>query len=194
MSHSREEAEVRFFTGKVEDIFSSPSFSFKILEDDETFQPRQVGAVTLASESVRGTFEIVDGDRLGIFEIDRDTGMISTTKPLDRERQSAFALKVAIAISGVKTFSECVVKVDVQDLNDNVPSFEKSEPKLISAETNSAVGQPIHRVLAEDPDDGDNGRVGFRLEDKTGYFSIDETSGKNKFLFGNSSTFHYIGS
>ena len=139
--------------------------------------------MTLASDSVRGSFEILDGDRLGIFDIDKDTGMISTTKLLDRERQSAFELKVAVAVVGAasKTFSECVVNIEVQDLNDNVPSFEKNEPKLILAETNSAIGQPIHRVVANDPDDGDNGRIGFRLEDKTGYFAIDENSGKKNF-------------
>jgi Cadherin domain len=111
------------FFNKSDEIFSSPHFSFKILEDDgrsvvadATFQRRQVGVVTLASEAIRGTFEIVDGDVFGVFEIDADTGLITTTKSVDRERQPTFHLKVVVAVFGSKTFSECSVRVDVEDL------------------------------------------------------------------------------
>jgi len=65
--------------------------------------------------------------------------------------------------------------------NDNVPNFETNEPKVIFAKSDSAIGQPIHRVAAEDADLGDNGRVGFQLEDKSGYFSIEQSEGERLF-------------
>ena len=109
----REEAEVRFFTSKGEDIFSSQEFTFKLVEDasDVSFERRQVGVITLATETIRGTFVIVDGDPSGIFDVDKDSGVISTSKPVARERNAAFELKIVVAIFGTKTFSECLVKI-----------------------------------------------------------------------------------
>ena len=181
----REEAEVRFFTSKGEDIFSSQEFTFKLVEDasDVSFERRQVGVITLATETIRGTFVIVDGDPSGIFDVDKDSGVISTSKPVDRERNAAFELKIVVAIFGTKTFSECLVKIEIDDLNDNSPIFVANEPKLIFAKSDSAIGQPIHRVVVEDGDFGDNGRLGFTLEDKSGYFLVDENEGERINMF-----------
>ena len=127
---------------------------------------------------IRGTFDIVDGDPNGIFEIDRDTGLISTQKSVDREKQSEFQLKVVVAILSTKTFSECFVKIEIEDVNDLVPVFSSDEPNSVSVKSDSALGQPLHRVGVEDGDFGDNGKVTFKLEDKSGNFAIDPNEGK----------------
>jgi hypothetical protein len=177
---------VRFFAAKVDNVFSSHEFRFAIAEDDgrsadATFRPRQVGRVTLASEAVRGSFYIVDGDEAGVFDIDQDAGTITTRKSVDRERGASYRLKVVVQIFGERTFSDCDVVVDVEDVNDNVPTFALEEPAVVSVRSDSAVGQPVHRVSVEDEDFGDNGKIGFRLEDKSGYFAIDPDTGT---LFG----------
>jgi hypothetical protein len=122
-------------------------------------------------------FDIVDGDPNGVFEIDRDTGLISTQKSVDREKQSEFKLKVVVAILNTKTFSECFVKIEIEDVNDLVPVFSVDEPNSVLAKSDSALGQPLHRVSVEDRDLGDNGKITFKLEDKSGNFAIDPNEG-----------------
>jgi hypothetical protein len=179
---NRDDAEVRLFSNKTDGIFSSPEFIFKTTEDDgrsvdSTILHRQIGYVTLASETLRGTFDIVDGDPFGVFEIDRDTGLISTQKSVDRERQAEYRLKVVVAVLGTKTFSECLVRIDIDDINDVIPSFTSNDNNVVFADGDAAIGQPLHRVEVEDGDLGENGRIGFTLEDKSGYFSIDPNQG-----------------
>jgi hypothetical protein len=81
-------------------------------------------------------------------------------------------------VLGTKTFSDCVVKIEVDDVNDVIPSFAADEPKVIFASGDSAIGQPLHRVQVEDADVGSNGKISFKIEDKSGYFSIDTNEGK----------------
>ncbi len=174
------------FSNKTNGIFSSPEFIFKTTEDDgrsvdSTILHRQIGYVTLASETLRGTFDIVDGDPFGVFEIDRDTGLISTQKSVDRERQAEYRLKVVVAVLGTKTFSECLVRIDIDDINDVIPSFTSNDNNVVFADGDAAIGQPLHRVEVEDGDLGENGRIGFTLEDKSGYFSIDPNQGNECF-------------
>ena len=187
LSFNREDAEVRLFSNKTEGIFSSEEFIFKTIEDDgrsveSTILHRQIGYVTLASETLRGTFDIVDGDPFGVFEIDRDTGLISTQKSVDRERQAEYRLKVVVTVLGTKSFSECLVRIKIDDINDVIPSFTSNDATIVFADGDAAIGQPLHRVEVEDGDLGENGRIGFSLEDKSGYFSIDPNQGNEYFL------------
>ena len=180
----REDAQIRIFANKTDDVFTNVEFSFKTTEDDgrsveSTILHRQIGYVTLISETIRGTFEIVDGDAFAVFDIDRDTGLISTQKAVDRERQSEYKIKVVVAVLGSKTFSDCVVKIEVDDVNDVVPTFAADEPKVIFVSGDSAIGQPLHRVQVEDADIGNNGEISFKIEDKSGYFAIDLNEGNN---------------
>ena len=186
----REDAEIRIFANKTENVFTNAEFSFKTTEDDgrsveSTILHRQIGYVTLISDTIRGTFKIVDGDAFGVFDIDRDTGLISTQKAVDRERQSEYKLKVVVAVLGTKTFSECVVRIEVDDVNDDIPTFAVDEPKVIFASGDSAIGQPLHRVQVEDADIGNNGKISFKIEDKSGYFAIDLNEGNNPSLTRN---------
>ena len=175
------------FSNKTEGIFSSEEFIFKTIEDDgksveSTILHRQIGYVTLASETLRGTFDIVDGDPFGVFEIDRDTGLISKQKSVDRERQAEYRLKVVVTVLGTKSFSECLVRIKIDDINDVIPSFTSNDATIVFADGDAAIGQPLHRVEVEDGDLGENGRIGFSLEDKSGYFSIDPNQGNEYFL------------
>jgi len=178
-------------SNKTDGIFSTSEFTFKTIEDDgrsveSTILHRQIGYVTLESETLRGTFDIVDGDPFGIFEIDRDTGLISTQKSVDRERQAEYRLKVVVAILGTKSFSECLVRIEIDDINDVIPSFTSNDANIVYADGDAAIGQPLHRVEVEDGDLGENGRIGFTLEDKSGYFAIDPNQGKKYILTENS--------
>lgn len=61
------------------------------------------------------------------FTINPQTGAIITTRPLDRETQSAYILTVTAKDGGVPSFSDTTdVEISVVDINDNAPVFSKS--------------------------------------------------------------------
>ena len=68
--------------------------------------------------------------------------------------------------------------MEIEDINDNPPVFEKS---FYSEECpyNDQTGVPLATVSATDADSGENGFVGYTLTDESGHFRIDITSGIN---------------
>lgn len=128
--------------------------------------------MSLNTDTLRGTFEIIDGDIHSVFDIDPDTGLISTNKLVDREETSEYNLKVAVAIQGTRTYSDCIVKIYVDDINDVPPTFDEMEPSTIHVGGSSPLGQPIHKVGYHDGDAGLNGQPQFKIEDPSGLFAI----------------------
>ncbi|XP_036439573.1 protocadherin-18a isoform X2 [Colossoma macropomum] len=89
--------------------------------------------------------------------------MILTNASLDREKRSEYSLTViaedrgAPSLSTVKHFT-----VQVQDENDNAPSFDKSRYEVFKAENNSP-GAYLATLQASDPDLGANGQVSYSI-------------------------------
>ena len=134
---------------------------------------RQVGYVGLKSAKLGAVFAITEGDPEGVFDIDASTGLISTRKLLDRETGGNYDLTVTVVSSD--TFDQCSVRIEVTDLNDNPPELlEEEEPITLSAL--APIGQPVHRVMASDPDSGANGRVRFELPEES-FLRIDADTG-----------------
>uniref|UniRef100_A0A6I8NIF0 Protocadherin alpha 5 n=2 Tax=Ornithorhynchus anatinus TaxID=9258 RepID=A0A6I8NIF0_ORNAN len=88
-----------------------------------------------------------------------------TTGPLDRERVSEYHIPVMASDGGSPPLSSSgTVTILVADVNDNAPSFSRPQQELLVAENNSP-GASLGRVLAQDPDLGDNGRVSYVLRE-----------------------------
>ncbi|XP_030594787.1 protocadherin gamma-A5-like [Archocentrus centrarchus] len=102
-------------------------------------------------------------------------------KPLDRERDPHFSLKL-IAIDGGTPQRSGTVNIDVTvlDANDNIPIFNQSVYKATVVE-NTKTGTSIIKVNATDADSGSNGLITYSLSEMKGNaadtFSIDENSG-----------------
>lgn len=113
------------------------------------------------------------------FVIDRLTGTVRTSKPLDYEERQVHTLTVRARDRGTPSLlSEVTLVVDVADVNENLhaPVFEDF---VIAASVleNQPVGTLVTTVTATDADaPGDDSRVGYsiRAGDGLGYFSIDE--------------------
>ncbi|KAK6019489.1 cadherin domain protein, partial [Ostertagia ostertagi] len=133
-------------------------------------------------------------DHGGIFVIDRDTGAITVTRPLDREQTHEYLLHVVAQDSDpvkpksskVPSFKESItamVLVSVLDQNDNPPVFERNEYVLQVMESES-VGYTLVTVRAEGGDAGET--VSYRLAENgthNDYVSLDKEKGN---LFGSS--------
>ena len=93
-----------------------------VVEDNQLREPilgRQVGQLSLERTDV--TLEITNGDPESRFDI-TNNGMIKTKKIIDREVQDKYSLTIfAYNNAGFDSFQ---LDVLVEDLNDNVPTFD----------------------------------------------------------------------
>ncbi|KAM3919449.1 cadherin-1-like [Leptodactylus fuscus] len=97
-----------------------------------------------------------DTPPVGIFIIEKSTGWLSVTKPLDRENIASYYMYVhAVSTRGDTVENPIEIIVTVTDQNDNRPSFVQSVFEG-SVPEGSKPGTPVMMVLAEDLDDAIN--------------------------------------
>lgn len=123
-------------------------------------------------------YEIVNGNKKGVFHIEKKTGRISVARELDSEKQSAYTLNVTASDIGKPSLSSwTVVSINILDVNDNVPTFRRQNYSFTVAE-NCDVGTTIGQTIALDQDSGENGTIRYSL---TGYdasvLSVDAKTG-----------------
>ena len=109
---------------------------------------------------IRLKYSIVEGNP-GCFTIDPDTGRIKTTKTLDRETRESYRLTVL----GQNTRNSChkgraVVLVNVDDINDNAPAFDRVQYSARVLEEKPS-GTFVAMVTATDKDTGTNAQLSY---------------------------------
>ncbi|XP_019376600.1 PREDICTED: protocadherin-16-like, partial [Gavialis gangeticus] len=113
---------------------------------------------------VRYALEEVDGLGtplvLELFTIDPLSGVLSTRRPLDRERQAVLELRVVARDLGEPPLSSsCLVSIRLEDVNDNEPVFERQVYNASLAE-HAGPGHCLLQVPFPPPP----GAQGFALE------------------------------
>lgn len=119
------------------------------------------------------------------FRVDPVTGVLYVSAPLDREKQELYELVVratdcASSPGSIHAlFSDAVIRVVVDDVNDNVPTF--SLPSYsVKAREDIPEGTVIAVISASDPDLGSGGEVRYTLIPETeddDTFEIDDLTG-----------------
>ncbi|XP_050958597.1 protocadherin beta-8-like [Labeo rohita] len=90
-----------------------------------------------------------------------------TDVDLDRERESEYNISVTCADEGVPSLSSSVtLSLQISDVNDNAPVFDKSSYEA-SVQENNTPGLSIFTVRARDADFNQNARVSYILEDSS---------------------------
>lgn len=110
--------------------------------------------------------------------------LILTNATLDRERRSEYSLTVIAEDKGTPSLSTVkYFTVQVNDINDNPPHFQRSRYEFVISENNSP-GAYITTVTATDPDLGENGQVTYTILESfilgssiTTYVTIDPSNG-----------------
>ncbi|XP_071379690.1 protocadherin-16-like [Centroberyx affinis] len=112
------------------------------------------------------------------FTIGKETGQICTSVALDRDQGPASYDFTVTAVDGGGLSSVAYVKVDLVDINDNRPAFYPVS-YAVSLSTQSAPGTSVVRVMAYDPDRGENGRVTYRTVPggASPYFTLNKDTG-----------------
>ncbi|KAJ8410896.1 hypothetical protein AAFF_G00188530 [Aldrovandia affinis] len=113
------------------------------------------------------------------FKIKPTSGVIQTTGiPFDREEKEFYELVVeASREHDHLRVARVVVKVQVEDINDNAPVFV-GLPYYAAVQVEAEPGSPIFRVTAVDRDKGVNGEVSYFLKDDYGHFEINRLTGE----------------
>ncbi|XP_071382519.1 protocadherin beta-16-like [Centroberyx affinis] len=107
-----------------------------------------------------------------------------TDSDLDRERASEYNISVTCSDEGVPSLSSSVtLTLQISDVNDNAPVFERSSYEAYIVENNTP-GLSIFTVKARDADWNQNARVSYILEDSSvngvpvsSYVSVSADSG-----------------
>lgn len=119
------------------------------------------------------------------FMVDARTGVLFVCNYLDRERQDVYELKIRASDNGAKyadgvsLYSEALVRITIDDINDNAPKFGLLNYNVRVRE-DVPVGTVVATITASDPDIGPEGEVVYHLEDddSDGAFKIDKLSGR----------------
>ncbi|KAM3873528.1 neural-cadherin [Diretmus argenteus] len=112
------------------------------------------------------------------FNIDPDTGVISTAVSFDRERQREYTLSVTATDQAEEPLiGICQITVVISDQNDNDPKFENSRYQYFLRE-DTPVGTSFLRAAAHDDDQGSNAAITYSLSNqKPAYLHINPSTG-----------------
>ena len=161
--------------------FSQPlGYSFVVTEDNGRLSTADVGrrvgrVAATASGQSQLSFFLVDGDLGGVYSVSNSTGVITTARLVDRERQAKYNLTL-IAATDVD-FATMYVSIAVSDINDNAPRFRGGDVVDVDIYVDSPVGYDVYAVRAIDPDVGLGGTVRYLVTNSTDLLSLNSTSG-----------------
>ena len=113
------------------------------------------------------------------FIISQEKSEISVAKELDYETNVVHELKVIVTDGGSPPLTgEALVRIVVEDANDNPPRFEK-DSYATSISGSAGPGFFVTRVVATDPDEKDVGKLRYSISSGEGkeYFDLDTRSG-----------------
>ncbi|XP_041837378.1 cadherin EGF LAG seven-pass G-type receptor 2 isoform X2 [Melanotaenia boesemani] len=161
-------------------VFQSSHYTVNINED------RPVGTTVVVisatdedtGENARITYYM--DDSIPQFDIDPDTGAVTTQMELDYEDQVSYTLAITARDNGIPQKSDTTyLEILVNDVNDNSPRFLRDN-YVGSVMEDVPVFTSVVQVSAIDRDSGLNGRVFYTFqggEDGDGDFIIESTSG-----------------
>ncbi|KAH8413012.1 hypothetical protein KR009_007416 [Drosophila setifemur] len=111
------------------------------------------------------TYSLVGDAGRRLFAIDPRSGHLVLSKHLDYETLQRHSLVVTATDGGAPPLStNLTILVDVQDVNDNPPVFEREEYSVNVSESR-AINAQIIQVNASDLDTGNNARITYRIVD-----------------------------
>ncbi|XP_073952760.1 cadherin 87A [Choristoneura fumiferana] len=169
-----------------EPVFAAKEYDASVLEH----APAHTGVVTVnAVDKDEGPYGEVyyslTGELSNLFSIDPHSGVVTVAEgaDIDREATSDIWLRAAAtdgAPPHVRRTTSVPLHIKVIDINDHAPAFSQSVYKSTISE-NLQLSPPaaILQVLAEDKDEGVNGKVVYQITEQSvpGTFTVDPTTG-----------------
>nr|KAG5692029.1 hypothetical protein BaRGS_026882 [Batillaria attramentaria] len=156
---------------------NSPVFDLTLQPSDVTVTEHEalgtVLATFTATDADSGDYGSVsyslEDDMDGKFAMDPITGDLSVAADLDREAPGGISHHLVVLATDNMAGEEANrrstrlnVEVKVQDINDNAPQFHPHPPSVTVQESASS-NTVLMTLTATDRDEGDNGRVAYRI-------------------------------
>ncbi|CAG5076306.1 Similar to kug: Fat-like cadherin-related tumor suppressor homolog (Drosophila melanogaster) [Cotesia congregata] len=174
--------------------FEKPLSSFKISENalNGTIVFRANATDKDLGENSKISYSLIT--ETNDFRVDSITGVLSVYGKLDRERQEIYELKIRASDNGggnnnnnnmdnlqtSSLYSDALVRITVDDINDNPPKFPLSSYS-VKVREDIPVSTVVAIIEATDPDEGPGGEIEYLLSDtmdtSEGYFKVDLLSG-----------------
>lgn len=123
----------------------------------------------------------------GLLSLDSSTGVLSIAQELDHEVTPSLLMVVKATDlahdASQRRWGSVTARVYITDENDNPPVFRS--PASVSVMEDQPVGFVALYVMATDADEGENGRVTYRIQSGNtgGKFSLNPNTGKSKCAF-----------
>ncbi|XP_039733107.1 protocadherin-17 isoform X3 [Pteropus medius] len=124
-----------------------------------------------------GSYRVLENSAPHLLDVDVDSGLLYTKQRIDRESLCRHNAKCQLSLEVFANDKEiCMIKVEIQDINDNAPSFPSDQIEMDISE-NAAPGTRFPLTSAHDPDAGENGlRTYLLTRDDHGLFALDVKS------------------
>ncbi|XP_043925348.1 protocadherin Fat 2 [Protopterus annectens] len=161
-------------------LFQSPYYAVTVSETISVYTPI-LHVQARSPEGFRVVYNLVGEESFKYFSIDFKTGVLSIINQLDYESQKKHTLTVRATDAVLGAYTEAVVEVDVDDINDNPPSFSKVVYHAEVSEGRPA-GTFVIQVNASDADSGRNKLVNYHIVNNdfnsSEFFHINSVNGK----------------
>ncbi len=165
--------------------FQLPNYQVSVPENE----PSGTRVITLkafdADDGDAGVIEydmeaLLDSRSNHLFQINPETGGITTLQPLDREVKNTHVFKVTATDRGTpKRSAIAYLTITVSDTNDHAPVFEQNEYR-VSIRENVEVGFEVMTIRATDGDAPSNANMIYKIvndDEVNTYFEIDPRNG-----------------
>ena len=160
--------------------FAQRLYKASINEGEQSFEPQLFVKASDLDESSILRFNIIDGNTNNLFNLNRLTGEINVRQRngLRLDNIPTDLINLSVEVSDGENTDTARVEINVKDVNDRTPVFEKSV-YLSSVPENAPLGTPVENVQATDADYGPNAEIQYKIS-KGSYddFAIDSLTGQ----------------
>uniref|UniRef100_A0AAV2JZU2 Cadherin domain-containing protein n=1 Tax=Knipowitschia caucasica TaxID=637954 RepID=A0AAV2JZU2_KNICA len=119
-------------------------------------------------------FRVLENSAPHLVDVDPESGLIFTKQRIDRETLCRRNPKCQLSMEVFANDKEiCMIKIDIQDINDNSPTFPADHVNIDISE-NAAAGTRFPLTIAHDSDSGENSIKTYQVtRDDYNTFSLD---------------------
>ena len=150
--------------------FCKSDWRYSAIEWEENRPEGLIDSVFFQSSASNVESYVLDNDYGGSFQIDTvgelnvgqtPKAQLRVLKPLDREINSNFNLKIIAIDEKGNNLDDTVLSLKITDLNDNAPKILPAEKKLFIDE--NMINSTVTKVEVLDPDEAEYGVKGIRF-------------------------------
>ncbi|XP_077569325.1 protocadherin-17 isoform X2 [Stigmatopora nigra] len=130
-----------------------------------------------AGQGKKSNFRVLENSAPHLIDVDPQSGLLYTKQRIDREPLCKRNPKCQLSMEVFANDKEiCMIKIDIQDINDNSPVFPSDQIDIDISE-NAVPGTRFPLTSAHDPDAGENGLKTYQItRDDYNLFSLEVKS------------------